>query len=124
MDFKQAIETCVRTKYATFSGRASRSEFWWFFLGTFIVNVVINILGRVSTTIGVVLSIVFFLATIVPILAVAARRLHDSGKSAWFLLLYLIPFIGWIVLLIFYLLPSDPKANAHGAPPVASPAAA
>ena len=117
MDFKQSLETCLRTKYADFSGRASRSEYWWFILGMLIVNVVIQLIGRAVPVLGLVLPIIFFLAVIVPDIAVSVRRLHDTGKSGWFLLLALIPLVGAIVLLVFFVLPSDPNANAYGQAP-------
>ena len=117
MDFKQALETCLRKKYADFSGRASRSEYWWFTLGMVIVNVVIQVIANISPTVGMLLAVVFFLAVIVPGLAVAVRRLHDTGKSGWWLLLCLIPLIGGIVILIFCVLPSDPKSNTYGEAP-------
>ena len=117
MDFKQALETCLKNKYADFSGRASRSEYWWFALGMFIVNVVINLIGRAAPMVGLILAVVFCLAVIVPALAAGVRRLHDTGKSGWWLLLCLIPLIGGIVLLIFFVLPSDSASNAYGEAP-------
>jgi len=123
MDFKQAIETCLRTKYADFSGRASRSEFWWFALFTFIVMVVLEVIVLAVQSSGILLTIfglvflVVAVGLIVPSLAAIVRRLHDTGKSGWLFLLVLIPLVGGIVLLVFYLLPSDAKANAYGEPP-------
>ena len=123
MDFKQAIETCLRTKYADFSGRASRAEFWWFALFTFIVMVVLDVIVLAVQSSGILLTIfglvflVVAVGLIVPSLAAIVRRLHDTGKSGWLFLLVLIPLVGGIVLLVFYLLPSDAKANAYGEPP-------
>ncbi len=93
MTFGESISTCF-SKYATFDGRASRSEYWWFALFTFLVSVAA---GMVSET----FSGLFSLAVLLPSLAVGARRLHDINKSGWFLLLWLIPIIGWIVLLVW-----------------------
>lgn len=93
MTFGESIRTCF-SKYATFEGRATRSEFWWFFLFTFLVSAAT---GIVSET----LSALFSLGVLLPSLAVGARRLHDVNKSGWFLLLWLIPVIGWIVLLVW-----------------------
>ena len=93
MTFGESISTCF-SKYATFDGRATRSEYWWFALFTFLASV---ILGMISET----ASGVFSLAVLLPSLAVGARRLHDTDRSGWFLLLWLLPIIGWIVLLFF-----------------------
>ncbi|MDA8259800.1 MAG: DUF805 domain-containing protein [Betaproteobacteria bacterium] len=93
MTFGESIKTCF-SKYAEFNGRASRSEFWWWFLFTFLVSAGA---GMVSET----LSGLFSLAVLLPGLAVGARRLHDTDRSAWFLLLWFIPIIGWIVLLVW-----------------------
>ncbi|WP_284981809.1 DUF805 domain-containing protein [Arthrobacter sp. efr-133-TYG-118] len=98
-------------KYATFQGRASRSEYWWWFLASAIVSGVINAAGATgsgNTSTSTALGGLWFLATIVPSLALAARRLHDANLSALFLLLALIPVLGWIALLVFVLLPANP----------------
>ena len=106
-DFQAAIKTCLR-KYADFSGRAARPEFWWFFLFQVIVMVVT---GMVSETLNGLAA----LALLLPGLAVGARRLHDIGKSAWFLLVGLIPFVGWLIMLYWFVQPSA-AANEYGPP--------
>lgn len=106
-------------KYATFSGRASRSEYWWFTLVSAIVGTattLVDVLASGSfaasnanlTGAGDVLSYVWGLATVVPSLALAFRRLHDTNHSGWWLLMLLIPLIGAVVLLVFYLLGPNP----------------
>jgi len=95
MTFGKSISTCF-SKYADFSGRASRSEFWWWALFVFLGSAVTGVISQM-------LSAVFSLAILLPYLAVAARRLHDTDRSGWLLLLNLIPLIGWIVLLVFYI---------------------
>ena len=107
MDFKQAVLRCVRDKYAEFNGRASRSEFWWFALATFLVGLVLSILHLD------IIALLVNLALIVPSLAVGARRLHDIGKSGWFQLIWLVPFIGW-AFLIYWLVQPSVGANAYG----------
>jgi uncharacterized membrane protein YhaH (DUF805 family) len=97
MNFVDAIKTCF-TKYADFTGRAARPEYWWWFLFIF--------LGGAAT--GVIhenLAALFYVATLLPHLAVGCRRLHDIDKSGWFLLLQLIPVIGWLILLYFFVQP-------------------
>ena len=108
MDFTQSIKTCF-SKYAVFSGRASRSEFWWFALFGLIggiVTVVIDvmILGYSAENNGPV-NIIFTIVTFLPYLAVGARRLHDTNRSGWWQLLY-ITGIGIPIVLIFMVLPS------------------
>ncbi len=93
MTFQESVRVCL-SKYADFSGRASRSEYWWFFLFVFLAS-----LG--TSMIHEVLGGIFALATLLPSIAVTARRLHDTNRSGWWQLIYFIPLIGWIVMLVF-----------------------
>jgi len=107
----------VLKKYAEFNGRARRKEFWFFTLFNMIAYV---ILGVIDTVTGIgVLTLVYSLGVLVPGLAVGARRLHDTGRSGWWLLIALIPLIGTIVLIVFFVLDSDPGDNAYGPNPKA-----
>lgn len=116
MDFQTAVKTCFQ-KYATFSGRAKRPEFWWFILFYFVVGCILNIIDGIlfgfSSDIRV-LSSIFGLAIFLPNLAVAVRRLHDIGRSGWWILIGLIPFVGWIVLIYWYCQPSEQGTNQYG----------
>jgi uncharacterized membrane protein YhaH (DUF805 family) len=107
MTFIESIQTCFR-KYASFDGTARRSEYWWFFLFNVIAG---SILGQVGT----VPSVIFTLAMLLPSLAVATRRLHDTDRSGWWQLICFVPLIGWIVLIVF--LAQEGKANRYGAAP-------
>jgi uncharacterized membrane protein YhaH (DUF805 family) len=100
MTFGESIRTCF-SKYVDFNGVASRSEFWWFILFTFIVGLVLNIVDRALGT-APVLYAIFALAVLLPYLAVGARRLHDTGRSGWWWLIAIIPLIGGIVLIVFW----------------------
>ena len=91
MTFGESIKTCF-SKYADFNGRADRSEYWWFEL--FCLLVIVGA-GMVNETLSNLVS----LALALPSLAVGARRLHDINKSGWWQFLYLIPVIGWIVVI-------------------------
>ena len=106
MTFGESIKACF-SKYAAFDGRAVRSEFWWFALFTFLVSAGA---GMVSQT----LSGLFSLAVLLPSLAVGARRLHDIDKSGWWQLVSLVPLVGWLVVLYWYLQPTQPQANRFG----------
>ncbi|WBY03791.1 DUF805 domain-containing protein [Ramlibacter tataouinensis] len=108
MDFVEAIKTCLR-KYATFEGRAGRAEYWWFVLGYVLVSVAASIVSEL-------LNALVGLALLLPSLAVGARRLHDINKSGWLQLLWLVPFIGWIILLYWAVQPSGPP-NPYGEGP-------
>jgi uncharacterized membrane protein YhaH (DUF805 family) len=109
MDFTEAVKTCLTQKYVEFNGRARRPEFWWFFLfqvGVFLVAAAIHKIIYALAVLGLLL----------PGLGVAVRRLHDTGKSGWWVLLGLIPLIG-LVLLYFLALPGAEGANEYGNPP-------
>ena len=106
MNFTDAIKTCF-TKYADFNGCASRPEFWWWVLFTFVASVA---LGTVSHP----LSWAFSIAILLPNIAVSARRLHDTDRSGWWQLLGFIPLIGWIILLIWYVQAGKPNRYAAG----------
>ena len=114
----------VLRKYAVFSGRARRKEYWFFVLFNAIfaiaAMVLDNILGLAIEDVGYgPFYILYALATIVPGLAVSVRRLHDIGKSGWYILLLLIPCVGALILLIFDLTPGDPGDNEYGPDPIA-----
>jgi uncharacterized membrane protein YhaH (DUF805 family) len=103
-------------KYADFTGRARRKEFWMFVLFYFIVSIV---LGIVDSIIGFqLLGLLFSLGSLIPSLAIGARRLHDTGRSGWWQLLYLIPLIGLIIMIVFLVQDSHPD-NEYGPNPKA-----
>lgn len=109
MDFKQSVVTCLK-KYVEFQGRAGRPEFWWFALFTLLVSLAASwLLGE---TVGMLAN----LALLLPSLAVGARRLHDMGKSGWFQLVWLVPFIGWAIM-IYWLVQPSAGPNAYGEGP-------
>ena len=108
MNFNWYVE--VLKKYAVFEGRARREEFWMFALVNFIISVVLHLISPF-------LGGIYNLAVLLPSLGVGARRLHDTGRSGWLLLIGLIPLIGIIVLIVFWVQDSQPGANAHGPNP-------
>ena len=106
----------VLKKYADFTGRARRTEFWMFALFNFIFSFALQLVEALFGGPGV-LSGLYGLAVLLPGLAVGARRLHDTGRSGWWLLLLLVPVLGWIVLFVFAVLEGERKANAYGPDP-------
>ena len=110
----------VLKKYAVFDGRAHRTEFWMFTLVSAIIGFVLGILDAILGTNGSgigVLGGIYGLAVLLPSLGVAVRRLHDIGRQGLWLLLVLIPVIGWIVLIVWYAKPGDPSPNEWGRNP-------
>ena len=115
MGFPDAVRS-VLTQYATFTGRARRAEYWWFALFSVVVVMVAAI---IDAAIGFpLLQLVVSLGLVIPSLAVGVRRLHDTDRSGWWLLLGLVPF-GGIVLLVFYCLEGQPAPNRYGPDPKA-----
>jgi uncharacterized membrane protein YhaH (DUF805 family) len=124
------VEAFVRVfkKYAVFTGRASRSEFWWWALASAIISAILDSIGQNvvngQPTGTSPLGVAWGLATLVPGLAVAARRLHDVNLSAWLLLLAVIPLLGWIALIVMLAQRENPlgarfdrrPAQQYGAP--------
>ncbi|MFC5451903.1 DUF805 domain-containing protein [Paenibacillus aestuarii] len=104
--------------YAVFQGRARRKEYWMFFLFNLIISIVLSI---VESLIGLnsVLTGLYSLAVLLPSLGIGVRRLHDSGRSGWWLLISLIPLIGTIILIVFLCQDSEPNDNQYGANPKA-----
>lgn len=92
MTFQESIKICL-AKYADFSGRASRSEYWWFVLFILLVSMAASVISPK-------LSALFSLATLLPSIAAATRRLHDTNRTGWWQLLVLVPLVGFIVLLV------------------------
>jgi uncharacterized membrane protein YhaH (DUF805 family) len=123
MTFGEAVSTCFR-KYADFTGRASRSEYWWFVLFQYLILVVAVMvaaaLARGSSGAGATVFVllgVFWLGMILPQLAVWVRRLHDTGHSGAWWLIGLIPFFGILVLFVFLVSEGTPGPNPYGPPP-------
>lgn len=132
MSFTEAVRTCI-SKYATFDGRATRSEFWWFYLFIVIVSAIgyvpflilaalgsgdsgVSTIFTILSVIWMVLWVIAMVALIIPQLAVGCRRLHDRGQSGWLQLLLLVP-CGNIVLIVFWVMEGTPGDNAYGPKP-------
>jgi len=114
----------VLKKYAVFDGRARRKEYWFFTLFNLIAMIVLGVIdsvtGSFNPTVGLgLLSGLYVLAVLLPGIGVSIRRLHDTNRSGWWILISLIPIIGPIVLLVFLVLDSHPGQNQYGANPKA-----
>lgn len=116
-------------KYVTFSGRAPRSEFWWFLLFTWAIHLLLGVIeagllpAYVDAETGAgPLNGLWSLFTLLPTISVSVRRLHDLGRSGWWWWLWLVPLIGSIILLVWFCLRGTQGPNAHGPDPLAPPA--
>ena len=122
LTFSESLSVCFSKKYATFTGRARRSEFWYFYLFNMIISFSLNILmsafmGSSMYMVMMVILWLYSLAVLVPNLAVTVRRLHDIGKSGWNFLWVFLPIIGVILLLIWLVKDSSKGENKYGASP-------
>ena len=124
MNMIEAVKA-VFSKYATFEGRARRSEYWWFVLFNLIVSIILTVLlgggrgmGDGGMMGGSLLANIWSLATLLPSLAVGARRLHDIDRTGWWQLIWFIPVIGWIVLIVFFASRGTAGPNRFGANPI------
>lgn len=109
----------VVKNYAVFQGRAQRKEYWMFVLINFIFTLILSV---IENAIGLpfVLTTIYSLAILLPSLAVTVRRLHDTGRSGWWILISLVPFVGSIILIVFLCLESQSAENQYGPNPLHS----
>jgi len=108
---------CIKQQYADFDGRARRTEYWMFTLVNILISIVVTIVGRIIHV--PVLGSLYGLAVLVPGIAVGVRRMHDIGKSGWWVLIALIPLIGTIWIIILLATNGDQGSNQYGADPKA-----
>ncbi|KDN10761.1 DUF805 domain-containing protein [Gilliamella sp. Imp1-1] len=115
---------CITKNYANFNGRARRQEYWMFILFNFLLNLALTIVSMILISISTslvsvtnIISFVAWAALFIPSLAVAVRRLHDTDRSGWWILIALVPLIGAIVLLVFACSDSTPGSNQYGENP-------
>ncbi len=124
MGFMDAVKNALQNNYVNFSGRASRSEYWWFYLFTVLVSTgtqilmgVFAALGDAGIMIGLGFGVLVMLGIFLPSLGVSVRRMHDIGKSGWFLLIGLIPCVGLILLIVWMVSDGEPHDNMYGPVP-------
>jgi uncharacterized membrane protein YhaH (DUF805 family) len=114
----------VLQKYAVFTGRARRKEYWMWVLFNLIISIILNIIDfaanlHIGANLGI-LSFIYGLAVLIPSIAVTVRRLHDTNRTGWWIFIVLIPFVGAIILIVFAALDSTPGDNRYGPNPKAS----
>jgi uncharacterized membrane protein YhaH (DUF805 family) len=112
----------VLMRYGVFHGRARRKEYWYFVLFSTLISALLTIIDSVTGTFSAatevgLLSGIYLLATLVPSLAVTVRRLHDTNRSGWWLLIVAVPLIGVIILIVFLAFDGSPEINGYGANP-------
>lgn len=117
VSFKEAIVSALSKNYCNFSGRASRSEFWWFYLFCTVLGWVVSLVFMSSDTVSYIASGILSLALILPNLGLAVRRLHDIDKSGWWIFLSLIPVVGIIILIVWWCQNSQMQPNQYGPVP-------
>ncbi len=112
MTFQEAVKKAF-DNYCNFSGRATRAEYWWFFLFQFIVGFVLGLLGFASSVFSIIGNLVS-LALLLPSLGLAWRRMHDIGKGGGWFFINFIPLVGNIIWIVWCCQPSEPTANRFG----------
>ena len=117
LSFKEAVETVLMQNYCNFTGRASRSEYWWYVLFNACVSIAVAIVFCWSQDVYNIVNGVVCLALLLPGLGVAVRRLHDINKSGWWLLIGLVPILGAILLIVWFCKDSDMTPNEYGPVP-------
>lgn len=116
LTFGEAVRRAYTVNYCNFNGRASLSEFWWIILLNVIINTILKCFSFLPKEVFLVICGIIFLVTILPTFGVYVRRLHDVGRSGWWLLLIL-TIIGIIPLIIWWCMPSKPQTNEYGPVP-------
>jgi uncharacterized membrane protein YhaH (DUF805 family) len=116
MTFTESVSVCFK-KYFVFEGRASRSEYWWFQLIVAPAYIIFEITDSESSPVSF-LFLVITLLTLIPAISVGVRRLHDTNKSGFYLLLSFIPFIGGLIVLFFLIAQGTKGKNRFGADPI------
>lgn len=114
MNFSTSVKTCVH-KYADFSGRATRSEYWWFYLLFMVGYLLLATFTFIINKNLIILLGLFSLIILLPLLAAGVRRLHDVNRSGWWILLSFVPFAS-LALMYFQVQPSDKNDNQYGPP--------
>ncbi len=122
MSFQEAVQSALTRNYANFNGRASRPEYWYFILAFILASVAASLIDNYVIGYSILETFVS-IGTIIPSLSVGARRLHDIDRSGWWQLIGIVPLIGVIVLIVWWVSAGSPGANRFGPPPQGARAA-
>ena len=118
MSFNDAVTNCLINNYMNFSGRASKSEYWWFLLFSFIIGFIAGLIDYFAFGVQVGFATLIMLIVIaLPSIALTVRRIHDFGQSGWLFLFTIIPYIGSIIILIFGIMEGEEYPNQYGEVP-------
>lgn len=115
--FSEAVRNALTVNYCNFSGRASRSEFWWFALFTFILSCIVSLAFFWSDTLEYIVTGIINILLLLPGVGLSVRRLHDTNRSGWWVLINLVPVVGWIIFVFFAVTDSQPVPNQYGPVP-------
>jgi len=122
MGFVDAVKSFF-SRYVDFAGRSSRSEFWWAQLGLMLIGFVVGLFAGLLGELAVIVIGIFYLAIIIPSIALTVRRLHDNDKSGWWILIGFVPILGGLYLLYLYVTKGTTGTNRFGPDPLGSDAA-
>lgn len=114
LPFGEAVKRALTVNYCNFKGRASRSEYWWFMLFIFIAMIAVSVIFCWSETLSSIALGIVYLGILLPALGLSVRRMHDIGRSGWWLLINFIPLVGGIIYLVFTVKESEPVPNKWG----------
>jgi len=119
MGFVEATKSFF-TRYTDFSGRSSRSEYWWAYLGVMLIFFVLGFVAGLLGDVGMIILGIAYLGILVPSIGIGVRRLHDVDKSGWMMLIALIPILGGLYLLYLYVTKGTTGPNRFGPDPLGS----
>jgi uncharacterized membrane protein YhaH (DUF805 family) len=117
MGFVEAVQAAL-SKYAVFSGRSRRSEYWYFTLFNYLMYAVAYIVALFIPAVGGILILIIALAMIIPAIAVGVRRFHDIDRSGWWWLIAFVPLVGGFLLIVWFCTPGTPGDNRFGPNPI------
>lgn len=117
LGFTESVKRAFGSDYCKFTGRASRSEYWWFALFNFIVYAIIATIFNPNGSTYSIITGIYGLVVLLPSIGLSIRRMHDIGRSGWWILINLVPVVGWIVFIVFACQPSQPQENQYGPVP-------